>query len=308
MGRPRKNQQSTLTDTYSPVGATQPPDVIPESMQTDQVKKSPEPHPYSEQIAKRTRDPLTGLLPNFSYTFDEFGRVDWEALIPAKYFYPRRESFDQGTDLSTIDVSTLTPDKRVLNLDGIKFLMDVRGATNISIETITSTPEHASVAVKIDWTPCIDQGMQPYSTIGICDAHAFNNVEPFKFVLASLSENKGISRATRLATRVKTYAADELRGSKDANKLDGESSASVSGGVSPQSMLISVMKQANIPFETIKNRYIEEGSRPNATEEQIARKARAEKWENETSVEPLDTFVIVTRIKERLKKKEEKKS
>lgn len=288
MGRPRKNPPAELTNQ-------------------ENNNMSEEPHPYAEQISKRTRDPLTGLLPGFNYTFDEFGRIDWESLIPTKFFYPRKESFEQGTDLSTIDVATLSPDKRVLNLEGIKFLMDLRGATNISIISVESTPEHASVGVKIDWTPCIDQGMQPYSTIGICDAHAFNNVEPFKYVLASLSENKGISRATRLCTRVKTYAADELRGSKDANKLDGnQESPSVSGGISPKSALVSTMARAGVPFETIKKRYIYEGSQPDSTPDQIKWKEKAEKWVDESSPEPMDIFVIIKRLNDRIKAKEQK--
>lgn len=279
MARPRKNTQ----------------EIINQNSMSETT-----PHPFAEQIAKRTRDPQTGLLPNFNYSFDEFGRVDWEALIPTKYFYARKESFPDGTNLSEIDVSTLTPDKRVLNLDGVKFLMDLRGATNISIETVTSTPEHASVAVKIDWTPCIDQGMQPYSTIGICDAHAFNNVEPFKYVLASLSENKGISRATRTATRVKTYAADELRGSKDANKLDGESSSAASTGFLPVDKLREGMKKLGITFEQIKARYIKEGSDENATEDQKKWKERAESWKEDTDIAPIDIFSIITRLNKAL--------
>jgi len=283
-----------------------PPQDIPtltSGNETQEVEKESV-HPFAEQLVKRSRDPKTGLLAGYEYTFDDFGRVDWEALVPTQYFYPRKESFTADTDFSTLDVSTLSPQQRVLNLEGIKFLMDLRGAKNITMQIGSASTEYASVSHRIEWEPCIDQGMKEYSTVGCGDAHSFNNVEPFKYVLLPLAMNKSLSSSVRAATRVHTYTVDELRGGDSKKNGHETEPTSHSGSLSPLSALKEKMSKVNIGFNQIKNTYIKEGKSERATEDQITLGKRAEEWTDESSIKALDIFVIITRLNDKLKKVE----
>jgi hypothetical protein len=104
---------------------------------------------------------------------------------------------------------------------------------------------------------------------------------------------------------IPVLSSEELGDSKNGAPEQVES-PSVSGGISPKSALVSTMARAGISFETIKKRYIQEGSQPDSTPDQIKWKEKAEKWVDESSPEPMDIFVIIKRLNDRIKAKEQK--
>lgn len=254
----------------------------------------PEPtiDPIQQALEKRTRDPKTGLLPGFDYKFDEFGRVDWESLIPSKFYYPNRDRFGADIDISSLDVSELPPDKKILNLDGIRFLAEIRGLKKIEYKTGAAYPDYSCVTALAEWEPCIDQNMQSVSNSGVGEAHSFNNVAPFKYLLATLSMNKCFSRLTREICRIRSYATDELRGEPIEKE---EHKSSELAGPSPSNVLDKVIQDHGYTFEKVREAYI------NRAEKQ-EEKEMARGWNSTKDIAPLICLAIIDKIKKAAKK------
>lgn len=256
-------------------------------------------------MEKRRRDQY-GLLPNLEYKFTDDGFVDWESMIPSKFYYANKDFFGPEVDVNSIDVSELPPEKKIINLDGIKWLLQARGAESVEFVIGSAYPDYAAVTCNISWTPNFEQNFKPLSTSGAGEAHAFNNKAPFKYLVATLAENKALSRAVRLACRIKSYSTDELRGEpiekeEDSNQNLGSQPQDALKKAANDSSLVKeeAKKRGMTIFEMVRWSYIQKLQ----NEEE---KEKASKWNDFSDVPREICFVLTGRIKTADKVEKEK--
>lgn len=231
-----------------------------------------------------------GLLENLEYKFKEDGSIDWLKMIPSDLFYARKESFGPDVDINSLDVSELPDDKKVMKLDAIKWILEKGNAENIEFKIGAAYPEYAATTCIITWGKSVfhPNGLV---TSGNGEAHAFNNVPPFKYLLSTLSENKSLCRATRLFANISTvYGADELRGEPVEKEDSTDKSGGKSYGVDPNSFLKKTMDECNFSFDKVKSLFISSTS-----DLELHQKAR--NWTKPENVDIQFCFDLISRMK-----------
>jgi hypothetical protein len=276
-----------------------------ESELTQKQNESVEKYRYQQQVDYWKRDEY-GLLPNVEYKFceDKPHKIDWRSMVETKHILINQGKFPKDTDFSTLKVEELEDNQLLLSLVGFKKLLELRGFTAIRKYIDFAHETFAAVRCEIDLVPMFEHGMQPITVCGEGDA-SLNNTKGFgqKFLVA-VAANRALERALKDA-----LGLHDLLGADEPEDIKGIAvESSPSGGISPRSALVSSMQRGNVTFDQIKKAYIKEGSQPDSTPDQIEWKNKAEQWIDESSPAPLEIFVIIKRLNDKIKAKEQQKS
>jgi hypothetical protein len=309
MTRPRKNPLTFVTDPlveYPPlISATQTTMQNTESKDINSKQDQAPSYRYQQQVDFWKRDEY-GLLPNVEYKFceDKPHKIDWRAMVDIKHILINQGKFPKDTDFSTLNIEELEDNQLLLSLVGFKKLLELRGFTAIRKYIDFAHETFAAVRCEIDLVPMFEHGMQPITVCGEGDA-SLNNTKGFgqKFLVA-VAANRALERALKDA-----LGLHDLLGEDEPEVVKGiAGKSSPSAGIPPRAALVSSMQKAGISFDQIKKRYIQEGSRPDSTTDQIEWKNKAENWIDESSPTPLEIFVIIKRLNDKIKAKEQQKS
>ena len=132
---------------------------------------------------------------------------------------------------------------------------------------------------------------------GTADA-GLNNTDGFgQIYLAAIAENRAFCRAVRSFLKINIVAKEEIAPNKGKEAAKGRitmpSAAALSSQssvtMSPDSFLLTILKENNISFEQVKTKLIEENN------------AEAKKWSSVKDIPHLTAFEIIDRIQKKAK-------
>ncbi len=223
----------------------------------------PKPKRKTTPKAKKVRD-VNGLIVGKDYVYDDFGFVDWKAMIDSQHVFLRDEFLlEKGIkieDLSDEEIEEkkgeASDEELLIKLAGFKDLARLRGYTKTHYKF---TEHQGAVTVEsfIEWTPNFETGMLPVSTSAIASANKDNTQGKFSSYLAAIAENRAFVRNVKNFLGIHVIGESEL---KDRAGYDVEAehvSTGESTGVGPQAALQKVMEVKSISFDKLKERLAE---------------------------------------------------
>ena len=165
-----------------------------------------------------------GLVEGINYTRDENGRIEWFKLIPRKYLYINTEKKAQiekrlGKRIDEADESEFLDTDYVINLQGIKYLLDLRGYQSCKTRIDECNPDYAAATCEITFIPN-DEDNFPQTYTACASAHPQNTKSWYAKYLVEASSNRALCRAVRQFLRINAVAQEELGGAGGGNNDD----------------------------------------------------------------------------------------
>lgn len=205
-----------------------------------------------------------GLVEGVEYIRDENGNINWFRMIPTKFLYINQEKKAQiekrlGKKIEEADPSEMLDTDYVINAQGIRYLLDLRGYKSCKVTLGHCSAEYAAATCEITFLPLEDESEQVFSAAA--SAHPQNTKSWYQKYLAEASSNRAQARAVRFFLKINCVAQEELGGA-GGNSEDSEPAPNM---MSPAGMLkqkmgqtgksfadiLAIMKEAKIPTEGI---------------------------------------------------------
>ena len=217
-----------------------------------------------------------GLIEGLDYVFQENGMVDWRRMVDNKYIVPNRDN------TAETDVTKLKDKDLIILLAGLKDVANIRGVHSVTYNVVEASQEYVCASCSIVWAGNYEtEKSESVLFQGVADA-GLNNTDGFgQIYLAAIAENRAFCRAVRNFLRINIVAKEEIAPNK-TKQLGSNSSSAKS--VSPDSFLLSVLKENNITFEQVKKKMISE------------KVEEANAWNSTKDIPRLTVFEIIQRI------------
>ena len=231
-----------------------------------------------------------GLLEGVKYSYQEDGLSDWRKMVKNDHIVPNRDN------TSETDVTKLKDKDLIILLAGLKDVAQTRGIKSVKYDIVTASPEYVCMKCGITWAGNYETDGEDVYFEGTADA-GLNNTEGFgQIYLAAIAENRAFCRAVRNFLKINIVAKEEIAPSKGKQAASGKvsipsavfsSQSSVS--MSPDSFLLTILKENGITFEQVKTKMIAE-----KTDD-------AKKWNSVKDIPRLTAFEIIDRIQKKAK-------
>tara|TARA_R100000808_G_C2134379_1_gene142922 strand:+ start:537 stop:1250 length:714 start_codon:yes stop_codon:yes gene_type:complete len=199
---------------------------------------------------KEIKRDKNGLLPSVNYVFNEDGFVDWRKMIKPEHLVPNLQK------TSETDVTKLKDSELIILLSGIKELAQIRGYTDINYSVVSPSKDYVVVTCSIKFTPNYETEGKEVTFSGIGDAGPHNTHGFGQAFLGPIAENRAFVRAVRNFLRIAIVANEELKKMVFAPKPVSSPEEVQEDDLlpSPTALLISVMKEKNVKFDSIKKK------------------------------------------------------
>ena len=254
------------------------------------------------QIKSFKRDE-NGLVEGVDYIFTEDGLIDWRKMVPPQFLYVnsderRKPALEKkyGKSLKDIDPIKDNVEDRdlVIMLGGLKYLLRLRGYTNVSCNIHTSNEYYASVSCYIDFVGNFETGgiSQGYSDCG--SAH-LQSTEGFgKAYLVEIATNRAMSRAIRNYLNINIVSREELGAIGEIKKVENNS---VPSNGSANSILQEKCKEKGLSFDVVKNRAVSLNQEILKSGKNSEFCSDPDKWTDWDSIPPNDCYVLLGKVK-----------
>lgn len=232
-----------------------------------------------------------GLLDGVKYSYQDDNLIDWRKMVSNKHIVPNRDN------TSETDVTKLKDKDLIILLAGLKEVAQIRGIKSVKYDIVTASPEYVCMKCGITWAGNYETEGEDVYFEGTADA-GLNNTEGFgQIYLAAIAENRAFCRAVRSFLKINIVAKEEIAPNKGKEAAKGRitmpSAAALSSQssvtMSPDSFLLTILKENNISFEQVKTKLIEENN------------AEAKKWSSVKDIPHLTAFEIIDRIQKKAK-------
>ena len=231
-----------------------------------------------------------GLLEGIKYSYQDDGLIDWRKMVKNEHIVPNRDN------TSETDVTKLKDKDLIILLAGLKDVAQMRGIKSVKYDIVTASPEYVCMKCGITWSGNYETEGEDVYFEGTADA-GLNNTEGFgQIYLAAIAENRAFCRAVRNFLKINIVAKEEIAPNKgkqaSTTKVTTPSamfSSQSSVSMSPDSFLLTILKENNITFEQVRNKLIEENN------------ADAKKWGSVKDIPRLTAFEIIDRIQKKSK-------
>ena len=231
-----------------------------------------------------------GLLEGIKYSYQDDGLIDWRKMVKNEHIVPNRDN------TSETDVTKLKDKDLIILLAGLKDVAQMRGIKSVKYDIVTASPEYVCMKCGITWAGNYETEGEDVYFEGTADA-GLNNTEGFgQIYLAAIAENRAFCRAVRNFLKINIVAKEEIAPNKgkqaSTTKVTTPSamfSSQSSVSMSPDSFLLTILKENNITFEQVRNKLIEENN------------TDAKKWSSVKDIPRLTAFEIIDRIQKKAK-------
>ena len=231
-----------------------------------------------------------GLLEGIKYSYQDDGLIDWRKMVKNEHIVPNRDN------TSETDVTKLKDKDLIILLAGLKDVAQMRGIKSVKYDIVTASPEYVCMKCGITWSGNYETEGEDVYFEGTADA-GLNNTEGFgQIYLAAIAENRAFCRAVRNFLKINIVAKEEIAPNKgkqaSTTKVTTPSamfSSQSSVSMSPDSFLLTILKENNITFEQVRNKLIEENN------------TDAKKWCSVKDIPRLTAFEIIDRIQKKAK-------
>lgn len=239
------------------------------------------------KITKRNEH---GLIDGANYVFREDGTVDWRKMVNNNHIVPNRDN------TSETDVTKLKDKDLIILLAGLKEVAQIRGIKSVKYDIVSASPEYVCMKCGITWAGNYETEGEEIYFEGTADA-GMNNTDGFGSIyLAAIAENRAFCRAVRNFLKINIVAKEEIAPNKgkqaSTTKVTTPSamfSSQSSVSMSPDSFLLTILKENNITFEQVRSKLIEENN------------TDAKKWSSVKDIPRLTAFEIIDRIQKKAK-------
>jgi hypothetical protein len=241
------------------------------------------------QLKKIERDE-NGLIKGVNYVFDEFGFVNWRAMIPKQYLVANKTLFNKNGKKVPDDITSLDDKELLILLGGIRQLAAWRGFTEVNYQVTSPSIDQVITVCSVKFLPNYEAEGKEIIYSAVADANLSNTNGFGKYYLSAISENRSFVRAVRGFLRILIVGADEV----NIAVPDGQSNSNTK---MVTTALLEVMNSNNITFEIIKDKLIKEKFVDDS----------GKSAENYTCINDIDTakqFELISRIKSKAKKSE----
>ena len=231
-----------------------------------------------------------GLLEGIKYSYQDDGLIDWRKMVKNEHIVPNRDN------TSETDVTKLKDKDLIILLAGLKDVAQMRGIKSVKYDIVTASPEYVCMKCGITWSGNYETEGEDVYFESTADA-GLNNTEGFgQIYLAAIAENRAFCRAVRNFLKINIVAKEEIAPNKgkqaSTTKVTTPSamfSSQSSVSMSPDSFLLTILKENNITFEQVRNKLIEENN------------TDAKKWSSVKDIPRLTAFEIIDRIQKKAK-------
>lgn len=149
-----------------------------------------------------------GLIEGIDYKKDEFGFIDWRALIPSKFLFPNNEKLAAMGKEPVDSIEGLEDSLILIKLAGIKWLAKIRGFESVRFQ-IESTSPHPVVLCQIRWLPNEENPLgATYEEIASCNSENSDELS-LKF-RESIAANRAFVRCVRNFLNVNIVGEEEV--------------------------------------------------------------------------------------------------
>lgn len=173
-----------------------------------------------------------GLVEGIDYIRDETGKIVWFRMIPAKFLYINSEKKTQiekrlGKRIDEADPSEMLDTDYVINAQGIRYLLDLRGYKSSEITLGNCAPDYASATCRITFIAHEDEPEKVFSASA--SAHPQNTKSWYQNYLVEASSNRAQARAVRFFLGLNCVAQEELGGAGASNEPEAPVTANPTG-------------------------------------------------------------------------------
>lgn len=165
-----------------------------------------------------------GLLENVNYVFNEDSSINWRAMVPTELLYINQQYRKEletkyNKKLEELDiVNDKIEDKYlILKLAATRYLLNLRGYTEVNYEIRTATDTYAAVKCYISFVSCYEN-CNLYIAYSDCACATFDNTNGFgQKYLVEMASNRALARAVRSFLNISIVSQAELSGNKESN-------------------------------------------------------------------------------------------
>lgn len=173
-----------------------------------------------------------GLVEGIEYQRDENGRINWFRMIPSKFLYINQEKKNQiekrlGKKVEEADPSEMLDTDYVINAQGIRYLLDLRGYKASEITLGNCAPDYASATCRITFIAHEDEPEKVFAASA--SAHPHNTKSWYQNYLVEASSNRAQARAVRFFLGLNCVAQEELGGAGNTNEPEQPVTANPTG-------------------------------------------------------------------------------
>lgn len=207
---------------------------------------------YTEAIFpyKTIRD-FNGLIMDLEYKYDNYGFIDWRAMINPKHIVLNKNSVAKAglnyESLSDEDrekyLREWPDDKKIIRLAGFKEVARLRGYRSVK-NRIEQFGDKVICHCSIDWLPNFE-GCFEY--VSAASASPSNVAPEYSQALEAIACNRAFARAVRESLNIHVVSDEEL----DPNKVEEVSNAKIPS-THPRSQLIKKCQSMGIEFPAVK--------------------------------------------------------
>lgn len=197
-----------------------------------------------------------GLLKNVNYIFDEYGFVNWRAMIKPEHVVLNKNAvvktlgrdYNSLTDAEKKKYLEEWPDsKKVILLAGFKDVARLRGYKSIRNE-VQQVGDKVIVSCTIYWANNFENPggeYDNYSYTAVASAAPSNVAPEYSQFLEAIACNRAFCRAVRESLGIHVVSEDEL----DPNKTEEVKELTPTN---PKGMLKKLCKDKGVEFDTVK--------------------------------------------------------
>lgn len=247
-----------------------------------------------------------GLLEGVDYRYTPDGRIDWRSMIKAEYLAVQSERKVEVETryrkaIKDLDLHTVEDYYLIILLGGIKDLLRMRGARAVR-QTVDSVTDNQVVCTcSIDFVPNFETGGEPFTFTDVASASVYSVSGVFQLHLAAIAANRAFVRCVRNGLGIGIAGKDEFdvaankeylskRGSIIAPSVtESADTPSPATGFAAQNILEGLCRQVNITFDMLKTQ---------AAKYAAELKIDPATWTSFVSVQDLDAYVLIGKIKE----------
>lgn len=202
-----------------------------------------------------------GLRPGVEYKFDKFDLVDWQGMIPPRYFGitdagKTRFRADKGKDWDSLDLeekdremTELDDRDKLILLAGCKHIAFLRGIKSQREKIISSDENSAEVEFTIEFLPNFETNFETVTYTSSASASKDNvSGKTFQSYLVRIAANRAQTAAIKDALRIEVLGKDEIA----INEPERAASSVPDYKEQPRITMKKLLKEKAISFEKLK--------------------------------------------------------
>lgn len=191
-----------------------------------------------------------GLLENLTYVFDEYGFIDWRAMVNPKHVVLNKYAYaKEGVDVLALNqeeqeklLANATEDKKLIKLLGFRELARIRGIKKVDYEVVSRDLGTVAIKCTIKWMPNYETDYLEVKYSTIANASVENVDANFVPFLEAIACNRSFVRVVREYLNIPILGQDEIKNDEIVN---------INKSPTPHKMLSEWMANNNYSFESI---------------------------------------------------------